>query len=1029
MKNHKTILSLVLALFIVGLSFAQQGTVSGTVSDADGAPLPGATVVIKGTTTGVTTDFDGNFTIQAAADAVLVASFVGFASQEIPVSNQSNITFVLSTDNLLDEVVLTGYGQTTVRNATNSVSTVKAEDFNNGIISSPEQLFQGKSAGVQITSSNGEPGAGINIRIRGTASVRANNNPLFVVDGVPLSGSETTSGQNDIGRGGSTAKNPLNFINPSDIERIDILKDASATAIYGSRGANGVVLITTKNGAGSKKKFEYSTALSVSQVANTYDLLDREEFIDAVVKFGGKADVSDFGGSTDWQDEIYRTTLSQNHNLTFSNSHDSGNYRASLSFDDQQGIVENSSMTRMNARLNLRQNFLDNQLKVDLNLAYSNVDDKAPLISNDVGFEGDLLGAAIMANPTWPSYYGSQFSTTNVNPNSLLEYYSDEANTKRTLINLSGRYTVNDEISVKLNLGLDKSVGERGGAFSKLMNIGSGVFGNGRGYVSDTETDNQLLELTGTYTKDFDNSKLTALAGFSYQKFSFEGGSAQGWGFETVDIGEMIGIVDQSMGAVSSAIGTTFYKYGIDDNDSFYTTYSGGENQKADFSAPTLGLKSIAYNGYKNEDELQSFFTRVEYSMLDKYILTGSLRADGSSKFGDNNKYGLFPSIGAAWIMSDEDFIPDFFTNLKLRGGFGIIGNQEIPHNLYQRRQAYADIDIDDGGNINPNDPGLSDVAFANPDLKWESTEQFNIGIDFSLFEGRLNASAEYYNKKTKDMLMSVFAAQPAPQPFIWTNLDAVVENKGYEFTLNLALIDNSKWSWELDLNASFNDNIVTNLGDSTFDTGVIRGQGLTGAFAQRIANNQPLYAFFLRPFIGYDENGISLYTEDRQQFLDGKSPLPKSVSGLNSTWRFGEWDLNVFFAGQFGHYIYNNTANALFTAGSIGNARNVTYETAYSGESNLNAPDVSTRFLEKGDFIRLQNLTLGRNIKLNEDSVFDTLRLYATGQNLLLFTDYSGLDPEVDVQNPINDIPSAGLDYTSYPKPRTFTFGINATF
>jgi len=1028
MKNQKTFFSFFLTICIVGLSFAQSGNVSGTVSDADG-PLPGATVVVKGTNTGVTTDFDGNFSIQAAGDDTLVVSYVGFQSQEVAVANQTNISVVLNSNNELDEVVLTGYGQTTVRNATNSVSTIKADDFNGGVIASPEQLFQGKSAGVQITSNNGEPGSGVNIRIRGTASVRANNNPLFVVDGVPLSGSESASGQNDLGRGSSTAKNPLNFINPNDIERIDILKDASATAIYGSRGANGVVLITTKKGLGSNDKFEYSSSLSISEVANTYDLMGRDEFVDAVVKFGGKADVVDFGGSTDWQDEIFRVSLSQNHNLTYSNSYEGGSYRASLSLDDQQGIVEKSSMERMSARLNLRQSFLDDRLTVDMNVAYSDINDEAPLISNDVGFEGDLIGAAIMANPTWPEYFGSQLNTTNVNPNSLLEYYLDKSNTQRTLVNLSGTYNVNDQLDVKLNIGLDNSVGERSGGFSKLMNIGSGVYENGKGYVSDTEVSNQLVELTGTYSTDFGDSKLSALAGFSYQKFSFEGGSAQGWGFDTVDIHEMLDIIDNSMDAVSSAIGTGFFKYGVDDNDSFYTSYVGGANVKENFSAPTMALKSIAYNGYKNEDELQSFFTRLEYSMMDKYIVTASLRADGSSKFGENNKYGIFPAVGAAWILSDEDFVPDFFNNLKLRGGYGIIGNQEIPHNLHQRRQAYAGVGLNDSGDVDPNNPGLSDVAFANPDLKWESTEQFNIGVDFSLFDGRLNASAEYYNKKTKDMLMSVSAAQPAPQPFVWTNLDAVVENKGYEFTVNMSLMDNDKISWDLDLNMSFNDNLVTGLGTSVFDTGTVRGQGLTGAFAQRIANDQPLYAFFLRPFIGYDANGISLYTQDSQQFLDGKSPLPTSVGGLSSTWRFGDWDLNVFFSGQFGHYIYNNTANALFVAGSIGNGRNVTYDTAYSGESNLNAPSVSTRFLEEGDFIRLQNLTLGRNIALNENSVFDSLRVFANGQNLLLFTDYTGLDPEVDVQNPINGVPSAGLDYTSYPKPRVITFGINATF
>ncbi|MEO1627709.1 MAG: hypothetical protein AAFV25_21345 [Bacteroidota bacterium] len=402
------------------------------------------------------------------------------------------------------------------------------------------------------------------------------------------------------------------------------------------------------------------------------------------------------------------------------------------------------------------------------------------------------------------------------------------------------------------------------------------------------------------------------------------------------------------------------------------------------------------------------------------------MRADGSTRFGSDNRYGYFPSAAFKWRLIEESFVPELFSDLGLRLGYGITGNQEIPHNLYTSRQRFNDNAINNGGDqVDPG--GLDNVAFENPGLKWESTSQLNVGLDFAFLNYRLSGSLDYYYKNTNDLLIRIDAAQPAPAPFQWDNLDADVINTGVELGLNFVVVDKSNFQWDVNGNVSYNKNEVRNF-KGLINTGDIDGQGLTGAFAQRIADGQPLFAYFLREFGGYDDNGISVYPNgDFQEFV-GSSPLPTWNAGLTNTFRYGNFDLSIFFSGQFGFSIYSNTANAFFTAGSLANGRNVTADIVNNGEGNLNAPDVSTRFLEKGDFVRLQNVSLGYNVKLNSDKV-SSLRFFVTGQNLALFTGYSGQDPEVNVNKAINDVPSLGIDYTPYPRSRIFTLGANVSF
>lgn len=1005
----------------------QEITISGNVKDESGAPLPGVNILIVGTSKGTQTDFDGNYSINAQTGSVLAFSFVGFVTKQVTVGTQRKIDIVLQEDaSKLDEVVVIGYGSTLKKDATGAVDAINSENFNKGAIASPEQLLQGKSAGVQITQASGEPGAGINIRIRGTSSVRSNNNPLFVVDGVPLSGDNSTPGGADIGFGSSAAKNPLNFLNPNDIKSISVLKDASATAIYGSRGANGVVIITTKDGKGKVgNQFEFSSSVSIATPAEEYDLLDRDEFLSAVTQFGGDAGAIDEGANTDWQDVITRTAVSTDQNLSYSRIYKDGNVRASVGYASLEGVIEKSDLERITGRLNIDQRLFNDKLKLNLQATLSRVNDLAAAVSGNAGFQGDLLGAAYSANPTWPSDVNFVPGGANLNPAQMLAYIQSKTETDRVLLNFSADYALTSDLSAKISLGYDDSQSTRGNAVSgDITGFTNGTGGNGRGAINDIDLTSNLMEVTLNYKKDFENSKLDVLAGYSFQDFSNEGRNVSGWGFNTTNLDEMVSDLENSTSNLEKAITGRYQQYGYFGNTFFVNRLFptvGTDN----LTAPTgLKVRSVATDTFDNTDELQSFFGRINYTLADKYLFTATVRADGSSKFGGNNTYGVFPSAAVAWKISEEDFIPESVSTLKLRLGWGITGNQDgLGHGNFLRRERFSGIGISNDGGITI--PGTSSVSFANPDLKWEETDQISVGIDFGFNNDRLNGSIDYYRKDTKDFLLQTTAAQPSPQPFFFTNIDADIINEGVEFALNYDVIQQEDTKWNVGFNIAYNDNKVENF-DGLVPFGQIFGQGLSGAFSQILAGGQPLFSYFLRDFQGYDENGQQIGDDQK---LVGKSALPDINLGFSTYFSYKNWDISAALTGQYGQYIYNNTANAFFTAGSIGGGRNVTRDVLTSGEAANNAPDVSTRFLEKGDFLRLQNVTVGHNFKLGEGSFLKSLRLYATGQNLFVITPYSGLDPEVNTSNVLNNVPSFGVDYTSYPTPRTYTFGLNATF
>ncbi|WP_350286340.1 SusC/RagA family TonB-linked outer membrane protein [uncultured Croceitalea sp.] len=1006
----------------------QAQTVSGTVSDANG-PLPGASVLVQGTTNGTQTDFDGNYTLNDVSDdATLVFSYIGYKTFETALNGRSTINVTLEEDaQALDEVVIIGYGTTTVKDATGAVASVSSEDFNGGIISSPEQLIQGKTAGVQITQSSGEPGAGISLRIRGTGSVRGNNSPLFVIDGVPVSNESVSADGADLGAGTSGSRNPLNFLNPNDIESMSILKDASATAIYGSRGANGVVVITTKSGkgGGSQGQWNFSSNLNIATVANRYDLLTAEEFIER----GG----SDLGGRTDWQDFVFRTSASTDNNLSYSQNYGSGNVRATLGYSKQFGVIENTDLERITGRVNVNQRFFDDKLKVGLQTTLSRVNDRAPFVSRTSGSTGDLLASAYYSNPTRPA---NPFSSADPdrNPANLLAFYDDNTNTNRFLGNLSLDYAFTDELSVKLNLGLDTSESTRGQVVGpQILGFTNGAPNNGRSAVNNLDTENRLIELTVNYKKEFGNSRLDALAGYSFQDFNRKGQTILAQGFGTSDLNGIFSETEAAFEATRN-LASNYQAYGVgtfednpDAGNQFRILGLFPNVNETTGTLPLIGVNALTVDTFDNTDELQSFFGRVNYTLYDKYLFTATVRADGSSRFGGNNQYGIFPSAAFAWKLNQEDFInEDTFSTLKLRASWGITGNQDgLGYGQFVNRTRWRNGLFGPALNISSNSqitqPATAEVAFANPDLQWEETAQYGLGIDFGFNNDRFTGSIDFYRKETTDILLNLPSVQPATSPFVFQNVDGTIVNQGIELGLDYDLVVSEDFNWNANFNISFNENELTDYAGPNIQAGNLYGQGLTGTTSQVLANNRSLYTYELRLV---DEN----FNVDTDPTILDKSGLPTIISGLSTTLNYKNWDASLFFSGQFGFYVYNNTNNALFAAPQIGSRNNL--KSVVDNNIVLSATNPSTFFLEKGDFVRLQTASIGYNVPLSGEGTFKSLRLSAVGQNLFLITDYSGIDPEVSTSDiPQNGLPSASIDYLAYPRPRTFTFGVNVTF
>jgi iron complex outermembrane receptor protein len=972
------------------------GAVTGTVRNAQSEPLAGSTVTLENSTNrfsrSTQTDAAGNFRFEEVPYAngyKLTISNVGYADKVLSGLNHSSARPLQLAQSLeeaaksLDEMVVVGYGRSSKRDLTGAVKSVKADDFNKGIINTPEELLQGKVAGVNVTAASGEPGGSQSITIRGPGSVRSGSTPLFVIDGMALDNSGTGGGAN-----------PLNFMNPQDIASIDVLKDASATAIYGSRGANGVVLITTKKGRSGFSNVNYNFSAGVSKIANPLPLFTTEEYKKQVVALGGE--LEDFGGSTDWQDEITRTAFTQNHNLALSGGANKLTYYASLGMQLQEGIIKNNDLKRYNGRLNITQKLWDDRLTFEVNLSANNTVNQRPNI-------GSLLGGSISTNPTIPARNadGTPYVFENgINPLKTLELEKNLTTTNRVIGNIAATLRIIKGLEYKVNVGVDNSTGTQ-----DVQSLPNTVpFRDGRLDTYTTFNKNILMEHYFTYNKEIDRHKITALAGYSYQDIFLQG--------RATSINRFV------VGGVEPI-------------------YNPGEGQE-------LTLVNNRPSGYAERSELQSFFGRLNYSFDNKYMLTATVRADGSTKFGENNKYGVFPSVGAAWNISQEDFFKsNWISNLKLRAGWGQTGNQEIPAKQTQalfisQVSGSASYPLTEG-NTFPS--GLFYRRLANPDLQWEVSTQIDLGLDFELFNGALAGTVDYFRKNSNNILLSIPPADPVqPADNTFANIkDMNIINQGVELELSYR---NNKGpvTYSVGGNITFIDNEVNNSPYTVIPSGSASGSGLTSATINGYVNGAPIGAFYLLDFQGFDRDGLSVYRDanndgfinDRDRVVLG-SALPKKMFSLFGTVGFKNFDMAINFNGVSGNKLYDNTENAGSYKALIAKGVNTTTSAIkFEEESTTNDARVSSRFLKNGSFFRLNNLAIGYTLpltKIGNGQFFKQIRFSLTGQNLFVITKYDGYDPEVNTDRNIASVSSYGVDYLSYPRARSFILGVNVQF
>ncbi|UOB18796.1 SusC/RagA family TonB-linked outer membrane protein [Abyssalbus ytuae] len=1025
---------LFLMLFISSGIYAQM-TVSGTVTEqATGTPLPGVNVVIKGTTTGATTDFDGNYAITAQNGDTLVFSYIGFQTQEMVVaSNVLNVTLVEDLQQL-GEVVVIGYGTVSKEDATGSVDVISTKDFNKGAIVSTDQLLNGKAAGVRITSAGGSPDSAPNIRVRGGASLNAENNPLIIIDGIPI-GNVSPAG----------VSNPLTLVNPNDVESFSILKDASATAIYGSRASNGVIIITTKKGTAGTTKFNFSSDVSVSNPGDGLDMMTSEEYIRFIQEYHPKL-VDDLGvpsGSvitneavartlngrdiydTDWRDAVFRTALTSNNNFSVrTNLFDKIPFRASLGYTNSEGVVKTDDYERVSASIKLTPTLLDDKLKIDFNAKTIYAD------KNAIDADAALAGA-IVFDPTKPVYnispdnrFGGYYSNTTVdgnrlildgqwNPLAILQQRSRPERVVRFLGNVEFDYTMPflPELKAVVNLGLDASKAKiketyTDNALNTYKFDGENndintnyVFNPGVHYKERQHITNTTLDAYTQYSKTYENTfirKFDVQGGYSYQNFKNDGNK---------DI----------------------FDYDTYDVDTDGTPATGLRFQVINPDNPN--------NQYYNVLNLQSFFGRTNIDILDRYLLTFSFRADGSSLFSKDNRWGYFPAAALAWKISSESFMEGstFFNELKLRLGWGKTGQQDITGVVGY----YPSIPLFQAGD--PNSQYLSGsslysaVAF-NPDLTWEKTTTYNAGIDFNLFKnGLLSGSFDVYKRETTDLLADV--PVPPGQAFSSNFIDNVgkTESEGFELNLILNPVQTDNLTVSINSNLSYNNTEVTNLNDlpSIPAGGDLRG---TGTYLKRHAvGEQAGSAFVFKQIYDVDGNpipngfadlnGDNVIDESDRYF---KQIAPNWTYGFGINVNYKNWDLSSSFRGQVGGNIYNlNKLNYGFIQSAVPvNSSSITNVlNFYDGEANPIFDNVqgniqfSDYFLEDASFLRCDNIALGHRF----DNMIKnaTLRLYGAVSNPFIITDYSGQDPEN----------FDGIDGNFYPRPTVYTLGINIDF
>lgn len=963
-----------------------QTAVTGTVTDAQtNETLPGVNISIKGTTMGTSTDAEGTYSLHVPSQQdTLVFSYVGYTRQQIPINGRSTINVALEPDiqNLQDLVVI-GYGTQEKEDNTGSVTSISADEFNEGAITSPQELFQGKAAGVTVTSNDGAPGSGATIRIRGGSSLSASNDPLYVVDGVPLDGG-----------GIAGMRNPLNTINPSDIESISILKDASATAIYGSRASNGVILITTKRGTkGQSLSVNYTGKASYQTQSKQIEVFSADEFRNVIEQQFGQVGTRYLGNSnTDWQDQIYSDAFSQDHNLSFTGSYSNLPYRLSVGFSGNGGILRTSQMDRLTGSLALNPSFFDNTLKVDLNVKGMRVDNRFAnrgAIGSALRFDPtkpvmvDTSDAPYGGYYTWVDNAGNRIPIAPANPVALLEQTFDESTTYRSIGNIKFDYSLPfiSNLTAILKLGYDYSDVADGHykvpVDAAFADDGSGAPGTLTDYNQRKE--NQLLDFYLNYNKNLPSikSSLDITGGYSWEHH-FEQDSSYSTNFNRADTL----VVDQN-------------------------------------------------TDFKTENYIISFFGRLNYTFNNKYLLTATLRRDGTSRFSEENRWGLFPSLALAWKIHEEPFMQGIgeLSQLKLRAGYGVTGQQRIGQGDYPYLAQYTLSEPNARYQFGNEFVTTLRPEGYNQDLKWEETTTYNLGIDYGFFDDRLTGSLEAYYRETNDLLNVI----PVPAGTNFTNriLSNVgtLEVRGIEFNVTGRLISNQNTYLEVGFNASHNTDEITKLTtvNSEDYIGVETG-GIAGGVGNTIqihSVDHPRSSFYVFEQV-YDENGNPLEGVYVDRNNDGiisaddkyryESPSPDVVMGFSSRFEHKNWDASFSARANIGNYIYNNVAssnafyNDMLYTQYIRNAPVSIRDTNFQ-----NAQFHSDHYVENGSFLRMDNISVGYtfNDLFNQGT---TLRLSGTVQNAFVITNYSGLDPEV----------FGGIDNNVYPRPRSFILGLN---
>ncbi|MEP6700808.1 MAG: SusC/RagA family TonB-linked outer membrane protein, partial [Bacteroidota bacterium] len=978
-----------------------QTPVTGKVTDSkDGLGLAGVTVAVKGSRKAVQTDAEGNFSITASPNNTLVFTSVGFDSREVAINGKNVLNASLSQGNSrLNEVVVVAYGSRKRGDLTGAVTSVSSKDFQKGFIPSSEQLLQGKVAGLQITSGGGSAGGGSKIRIRGGASLNSSNDPLIVIDGVPVEGN-----------GISGTSNILSTINPNDIESISVLKDASSTALYGSRASNGVLIVTTKKGTKGKIRFNFNSQVSLSEVVKQVDVLSagqvRQIITDDATATGNNTYKNLLGSeNTNWQDEIYRKAFGNDNNISASGSAGPIPFRLSLGYLNQEGVLQKNKFDRLSSALNLSPKFFNDHLSVNLNV-------KASTIKNNFSDQG-AVGAAVAFDPTQPVYasnkYGGYFEWLqadgkpidlgNKNPLGLIGLRDNTSRVNRLIGNIQLDYKLHffPDLHVLLNLGMDNTFGKGNDNIDSLSATNYKTGGRKSYYQQGKK--NTLADVQLFYTKDLKsiNTKLDVLVGHTYQEFL-----------------------------------TNVYNYASFSYRAFSDPNKPGLKDTLENSPPTFATDNPKYR-------LESYLARANFTIANKYLLTGSLRRDASSKFSPETRIGYFPAVAAAWKIKEE-FLKNsnVITDLKLRLGWGITGQQDgIGYYSYLTRYSR-------GSSSASYQFGDQFYTFLRPEgydasIKWETTTTSNVGLDFGFLDNRISGSMDYYFKKTKDLLSDVPVAPGGNfVNRIVTNVGNI-DNYGFEFSLNTTPVKQQNLTWDLGFNIAYNDTKITNLlkfQDPNFKGIDVGGIGIaTGNYIGKNVVGYSPNSFFVykqvydkttnKPIEGLYEDinrDGTVNADDRYLY---KKPAPDVILGFNTQLIYKNFSVGVAAHGMVGNYIYNqyNAGSGILSVlknpiNFIGNASSIYNETGF--HNNSNNQFLSDYFIENASFLRIDNINLGYNVgKVLKNKA--SLRILGSVQNVAVITNYKGLDPE--------NSSDFGIDGNIYPRPRVYTLGINLDF